>query len=222
LGVASSEALPISRHTEVTRALRRAIMARAQLLVGANEKLPLLFHGHESDGSPARGGRHEHIFFAAFAAGDGDRIDRLAVLAPAVCDRSVSSRMHLDTLARAVLELTTLKCGAEDEMSLQQLTAEFDEDLFGVGKVWKSYTAYRPTRYPKNADIQQSIERDLRTECARRALPAPTEVVVMSTSSGPRGGLEARVKLKFAAAVRGPLLLGLGSHLGQGLFRRAG
>jgi CRISPR-associated protein Csb2 len=220
--IASSRALPISRHAEVTHALRRAIMARAQALFGAKEKLPLLFHGHESDGSPARGGTHEHLFFAAFARGDGDRIDRLAVMAPAVCDRSVSSRMHWDTLAQAVSELSTLHCGAEDEMSLQRLTAEFDQDLFGAGKVWTSYTAYRPTRHPKNEGVQQSIERDVRTECARRALPAPIEIVVMSTSTGPRGGLEAHVNVKFAAAVRGPLLLGRGSHLGQGLFRRGG
>lgn len=35
---------------------------------------------------------------------------------------------------------------------------------------------------------------------------------------GPRGGLRARLRLAFAVAVEGPLLLGCGSHMGSGLF----
>jgi hypothetical protein len=54
-------------------------------------------------------------------------------------------------------------------------------------------------------------------ECARRNLPKP-DVEIMEWNAGKRGGLTARVRLKFARVVSGPILLGAGSHYSAGLF----
>jgi CRISPR-associated protein Csb2 len=65
------------------------------------------------------------------------------------------------------------------------------------------------------------IERDLLTELARRGLPQPCRVKVANLRN--RGArLEGKVELVFAHPLHGPLLLGHGSHRGQGLFVGAG
>ena len=40
----------------------------------------------------------------------------------------------------------------------------------------------------------------------------------MRRKPGPRGGLRARIRLTFAVAVDGPILLGQGAHRGEGVF----
>lgn len=81
-------------------------------------------------------------------------------------------------------------------------------------------TPYKPTRHPKgNQPVAQVIETDIRTECVRRGLPAPESIAVLSTAQGPRGGLTAQVTLRFSKPVSGPILLGQGSHVGDGFFR---
>jgi CRISPR-associated protein Csb2 len=60
--------------------------------------------------------------------------------------------------------------------------------------------------------------RDVIAECERRSLPRP-EVEILESDAGPNGGdLEARLQLRFAIAIQGPILLGRDSHAGGGLF----
>jgi CRISPR-associated protein Csb2 len=59
--------------------------------------------------------------------------------------------------------------------------------------------------------------RDIAAECTRRGLPKP-EVELLDLSVGPRDGVVARLRLRFAVAVAGPILLGRDSHKGGGLF----
>jgi CRISPR-associated protein Csb2 len=214
--VEQSGAPVIARSAAVARALRRAVMARAQTL----NALPVFFHGHEDDGSSARTGNHEHLFFAAFSSDGSARIDRVAVMAPGLCDRTISDRKHWNDLARAVNGLNTLRCGRDGVLSLAPLPSETDDSYFGSGRVWTTVSAYRPTRHPKrDQPISSFIETDLRTECARRGLPAPESVEVLSTCEGALGGLSARLTIRFAKSVCGPVLLGRESHIGNGLFR---
>ena len=60
--------------------------------------------------------------------------------------------------------------------------------------------------------------RDVIAECERRGLPRP-EVELLELNAGPNGGgLAARVRLRFAVAIEGPIMLGRDSHKGGGLF----
>jgi CRISPR-associated protein Csb2 len=216
--VEQSGAPPISRSAAVARALRRAVMARAQALYGRSS-LPVFFHGHDDDGSPARAGNHEHLFIAAFSSEGGARIDRVAVMAPGLCDRSILDRKHWEDLARAVDGLRTLRCGRDGVLSLASLS-EADDSYFGSGRVWTTVNPYRPTRHPKrDQPLSSFIEIDVRTECARRGLPTPQSIQLLSTCVEARAGLTAHLTLTFARPLFGPVLLGRKSHLGDGLFR---
>jgi CRISPR-associated protein Csb2 len=148
------------------------------------------------------------------------RIDRVAVIAPGLCDRSISDRKHWNDLARAVNGLNTLRCGRDGVLRLAPLPTKADDSYFGSGRVWTTMNAYRPTCHPKrDQPISSFIEIDLRTECARRGLPAPESVQFLSTCEGARGVLSARLTIRFAKAVCGPVLLGRESHIANGLFR---
>jgi CRISPR-associated protein Csb2 len=209
----------VSRSASVARALRRAVMARAQILFGPNP-LPLIFHGHEDSGAPARSGNHKHLFYAAFSSQGGDRIDRLALIAPGLCDRTISDRQHWNDVARAVNGISVLRCGRDGVLALIPLPLEADDSFFGSGRVWSTVNDYRPTRHPKrDQPLSSFIETDVRTECARRGFPAPESVQLLRTSEGPRGSLTAQLTITFAKPLGGPVLLGRESHLGCGLFR---
>jgi hypothetical protein len=56
-----------------------------------------------------------------------------------------------------------------------------------------------------------------KTYRAGPALPAP-EVEILEQNADVNGGLTARARLRFATVVEGPILLGVGSHFGDGLF----
>ncbi len=203
----------------LVRALRRAVMARAQAVVG-DASLPAFFTGHAPDGGPLRTGRHDHLFFLAEDANGEGRIDRLAVIAPHLADRTVNpERKRLDELDLALSGLSIVRAGAAGAPRLCALPPPGDDDpVFGRARTWVSRAPYRPTRHPRHpADSESAIRDDLATECARRGLPTPA-VEILDWREGPRGGLAARARLVFASIVRGPILLGTGSHLGAGLF----
>ena len=85
-------------HHELSRALRRAVMARVQEQLGSRTTLPVFFSGHEPNGAPAGSGGHEHLAFAFDAARK-----RLILLAPHILERREArpaEREHLLNLAR--------------------------------------------------------------------------------------------------------------------------
>ena len=87
-------------------------MARAQAVVG-DASLPAFFTGHAPDGGPLRTGRHDHLFFLAEDANGEGRIDRLAVIAPHLADRTVNpERKRLDELDLALSGLSIVRAGA--------------------------------------------------------------------------------------------------------------
>jgi CRISPR-associated protein Csb2 len=201
------------------QAVRRALMALSRDPRGG---VPRLFSGHESDGAPARSGRHEHVFLAA-DDGDGDGcLDRLLVAAPWACDRTVKGsrddRRRFDEVASALEEVRAGRLGV---LRLHLLPSIFLENhpLLGPGQVWESRTLYRATRHGRRrAHPAATVAIDLALECLRRGLPRP-EVEVLEVEAGPQGGrVMARGRLHFAAAVSGPILLGRDSHLGMGAF----
>lgn len=216
--VKGAQPLSVQNATPVLRALRRAVMARAQDVVGTNRPLPILFHGHDKNGAPARSGNHVHLFFAAYRCGGRGEINRIAVIAPDFCDRNSKTTGTWDLLARAVEELRFLVCGPKGEFLLAPTSPDSDK-VFGLSRTWRSITPYCTTRHPKRThSIPDFIASDLKAECARRSSPIPQIVQVVDIQKGAGDSLSAHVTLIFKAAVRGPLLLGRGSHLGAGLF----
>lgn len=199
-------------------AVRRALMSLAKDKRG---RVPRLFSGHESDGAPAGSGRHEHIFLAADDA-DGDGcIDRLIVTAPWVCDRTIQgSRQDRVDFDGVVTDLSTIRAGRLGVIILgpaSDLTV--GDPLVGPARVWESRAPYRPTRHAgRGKDMKAATAHDAIAECRRRGLPRP-QVEVLEIKAGPNGGNPtARIRLRFAVAVEGPLLLGRDSHKGGGLF----
>jgi CRISPR-associated protein Csb2 len=204
---------------ECARALRRAMMSRAQAVLGQRRQgsLPKFFTGHEPDGSPSRDVAHAHLAFAA------DLIrGRLWVIAPHLLEgRGVTPHELADmkTLARAVDGMDELRTGASGLLRLQPAASDVSLDpLLASARVWESVTDYHPTRHHKRMASADAMTHDVKQELVRRGLPAPESIELVHVTVGPRGGLSGRLRLSFAAAIRGPLLLGRTRHAGGGLF----
>lgn len=213
---------PVSDTTLVTRAIRRAVMSRAGEVVGPRRRLPVFFAGHDDTDAPVRGEVHAHLFFLAYDANEDGLLDVVAIVAPHLADRRSSqstSSSERRQLVRALEGLQFVRAGRLGVMELRRLDAPPGE-LFSPSAIWESVTPYRPTRHPKRGTApQEALAVDLTAECARRGLPRP-EIALLAVTEGPRGGLQCRARLTFSHPVPGPLLLGPGSHFGEGLFRR--
>ncbi|MCY4385488.1 MAG: type I-U CRISPR-associated protein Csb2 [Desulfurellaceae bacterium] len=202
-------------------AVRRALMALSEDKQG---RVPRLFSGHEPDGAPAGSGRHEHIFLATDDTDEDGRIDRLIVAAPWACDRTTQGsredRTHFDGV---VPTLTSVRAGPLGVLTLGPAYALATGDpLVGPSRVWESRTLYRPTRHTgRSKRTDAFVVQDIISECERRGLPKP-EAELLELNIGPNCGLAARVRLRFAVAVEGPVMLGRDSHKGGGLFGAVG
>ena len=208
----------------LVHSLRRALMAIARNDVGRVDRL---FSGHEPDGGADRAGHHAHVFLAADGGTDSDEgiIARLIVGAPWAVDRTVKPRR--DDRAKfdeVVHELKDLRAGRLGRfLDLIPETIEDGDPLMGPSRTWISATPYAATRNLRKRDVLSAmVEADMVAECHRRGLPAPLTVAILDAAAGPRGGRpKARLRVDFATAVRGPLLLGRDSHVGGGLFHAA-
>ena len=212
--IATANAAPL------LHAVRRALMALARY-DNDNGHVPRLFSGHEREGAPARSGGHDHIFLAADDADGDGRIDRLIVAAPWACDRTTKGRREdracFERVARKLIHVRAGKLGVLNLGPAHALAAS--DPLIGPARAWESCTTYRPTRHAgRGKGPDAAVVSDVIAECERRGLPKP-EVELLELSAGPNGGsLAARVRLRFAMAVAGPIMLGRDSHKGGGLF----
>jgi CRISPR-associated protein Csb2 len=209
---------PLREAAAILRALRRAVMSRVAETTRSSRLAPY-FTGHEPSGAPQRAASHTHLFYLAYGADRDGTIDHVAVVAPHLVDRTGDAAEFADErriLAQALEGVSTVHAGA---LGVAGLTREgiLPNAIFGRSRAWKSFTSYRPTRHPKVGKPEEAIAADVRTECARRGLPAPA-VEVLNIALGPKGGLRCHVMLHFAALLSGPVLLGAGSHFGEGLF----
>ncbi len=205
----------------LTRALRRAVMARAQEKMGARATLPAFFTGHAYGGAPSRSGRHEHLAFAF----DVPR-KRLLILAPHILDRRKAfgdeREQYLPILANALEDFRELRAGTAGKLALMPSAMDLSDDpLLALSQTWQSLTPYRVTRHARLNDAAAALEADLLVECQRAGLPQP-RVEVIKTAAKPGIGFFGHAKLKFNRAVTGPMLLGRDRHFGGGLFVTAG
>ena len=204
----------------IIRALRRALMSLAR---DSDGHVSRLFSGHQPDGRPDSAGHHAHVFLAADEVDTTDgAITRLIVASPWAADgRSKPRRGEQSFFEEVTQQLKELRAGGLGRFAPLAAEPMRDGDpLIGPARTWITKTRYMATRNLKKSDDPvQVIGTDIGKECARRGLPKPIDVQALDIDSGPRGGRpRARVKIRFATAVRGPLLLGRDSHFGGGLF----
>jgi len=203
---------------EVTRALRRAVMARVQAVVGVRELAPF-FSGHEEDGAPLRRSRASHL---AFAFEPVSR--RLLVLAPHFIERRTPTgeeREHLRKLDVALEGFRELRAGGAGRLTLVPSFVGNDpeDSLAGRSPTWETVTPYVVTRHAKGVGAAEALAADVRAGCRLLGLPEPR--VDSRNVRGMRGtGLMGDVQLTFGQSVSGPLLLGKTRYFGGGLFRR--
>lgn len=201
----------------LTRALRRAVMARVQEKMGLRATLPPFFTGHAANGPPSRSGRHEHLAFAF----DAPR-QRLLIVVPHILERREAFKdereQHLPTLEDALEVFRELRAGAAGKLTLVSKTVDLSCDpLFAPSFIWESLTSYRVTRHAKLNKAARALEFDLLAECRRAGLPR-SQVEIIKTNAKPSVGLFGLAKLRFHGAVVGPMLLGRDRHFGGGLF----
>ena len=199
-------------------AVRRALMVLSK---DKQSQVPRLFSGHEPDGAPAGSGRHEHVFLATDDADGDGYIDRLIVAAPWAVDRSRRpARPERAFFEEVVSSLEQVRAGRLGVVLLSPAVQPSPGDvLFGPSRRWQSRTPYCPTRHPQRGkDAVAAVIQDVILECGRRGIPRP-EIEVLDLKTGPEGGgIAARLCLRFATAIKGPVMLGRDSHKGGGLF----
>lgn len=199
-------------------AVRRALMALSK---DHKNDVPRLFSGHEREGTPARSGEHEHVFLTADDTNKDGYLDRLIVAAPWACDHTTkANREDRACFDRVVRNLTRVRAGRFGIITLGPACALTPGDsIIGPARLWESQTLYSPTRHAgRRKDVRSAVLHDIITECGRRGLSKP-EVEILELSAGPNSGnLSAHLRLHFAVAVEGPLMLGRNSHSGGGLF----
>lgn len=209
--------IPGGQGNQLVLATRRALMSLARQPDGS---VPLLFSGHEPEGDAARSGQHRHVFIAAIKSDSGRRIDAIMIAAPWTCDRTVRRDQKTGELfEKVVASLRELRAGRLGKLDLTP--GEPDQRLTGPAFAWESHSDYRPTRHAgRGKEPAEALLGDVVAECRRRGIPEP-KVEIMTVTPGPRGGHAARMRLRFAVALSGPLLLGRDSHAGGGLFTHA-
>jgi CRISPR-associated protein Csb2 len=200
----------------LSRALRRAVMARVQTKMRSGATLPIFFSGHAIDGTPARENRHRHLAFAF----DPPR-NRLMIVAPHILERreaSENEREHLRVLEGALEGFHELRAGPAGRLALVPRRIEMQDDpLFACSCKWESLTPYCVTRHVKLSRAAAALEADLLAECLRSGLPRP-KIDILKTFGKRGSGLFGLAKLEFHAAVEGSVLLGRDCHFGGGLF----
>ncbi len=200
----------------LARALRRAVMARVQGVLGGALLAPF-FTGHELDGSPARAERSSHLAFLC----DLPR-SRFIVVAPHVLDRRepmAAEASHLGILEQALAGMCELRAAGAGRLLLRRTRIELDADPLTVPACrWQSATPYVVSRHARLGDAYAALAADLVAECRRRGLPAPVAAVALDARGVAGRGLSGHARLEFRTAVPGPLLLGRQRYLGGGLF----
>lgn len=198
----------------LSRALRRAVMARVRDVLGTYRLRPY-FTGHRQDGEPARSEEAPHLAFSF------DPLEsQLLVIAPEHLDRSNWRRNeeNLATLETALHDFRELRAGADGHLRIRPIVLDLDRHrLFAPSHVWESVTPYQVNRHARQSTAQKALKNDLVAECQRRGLPRP-EITVLEWNAKRGTGLRGRLRLQFKDAVWGPIILGRTRHVGGGIF----
>ena len=202
----------------VARAARRAMLARVQANLPRGRSIPPYVSGHEDDGGPARDGSHRHIAVVP----DLPR-RRILYMAPTLLQRhgvreKEIARVHR-LVERALEGMEVLRAGRAGKLALVPAPLDSGSDpLFASSREWESVSEYRVTRHRRRLSDEEALTVDVVTELDRCGWPAPEAIEVLAVWRGPRAGLSGRLRLTFAVAQEGPLVIGRTAHKGGGLF----
>ena len=117
--------------------------------------------------------------------------------------------------------MTVLRAGRAGRLTLALVTVDAASDpLFAPSRAWQSVSDYHVTRHRRRLGDAAALAADAAAELARVGWPAPVSVEVLSVRRGARGGLAGRLRLTFATAQAGPLVIGRTAHSGGGLFAK--
>ncbi len=202
----------------VARAARRAMLARVQATLPRSQRPPPYVSGHEDDGRPVRRGAHRHIAVVS----DLPR-RRLLFVAPSLLQRGHVQWGEIAgdhaRFERALEGMRTLRAGRAGRLTLSPSVPDTNSDpLFAPSRGWESVIDYRVTRHHRRLSNEDALSTDVLAELRRIGWPTPLAVEVLSVRCGPRGGLSGRLRLSFAMAQAGPLVIGHTAHKGGGLF----
>jgi CRISPR-associated protein Csb2 len=199
--------------TRVAGALRRAVMARAQDVLGSR-RLPSYFSGHPQDGSTVRSEK-PHLAFA-FDPVEG----QLLVITPEHLDgpRSWRDDENLTTLELALQGFRELRAGADGDLRLRPVVVDgANHRLFRASRIWESLTPYSVNRHARKSTAELVLRHDILDDCERRGLPRP-KVTVLEWNAKPGSGLQGRLRLEFKDAIAGLIILGKSRYTGGGVF----
>jgi len=204
---------PGAKPADVAAALRRAVMSRVQSTL-VRGPLPSFFSGHAANGAAANAHDDPHIAYQV------ELPNRLLVLAPEHLrvghPRTPPSLANL--LDRAIGGLTELRSGGAGLLTLRVAPIDPVEDhLFAHSREWRSVHAYAVNRHRKVGSPAKALELDAIEDCLRAGMPRPV-VTVESVCRVDGKRLGGMLRLSFAAAVAGPIILGRTRYLGGGLF----
>ena len=119
-------------------------------------------------------------------------------------------------LETALQDFSDLRAGPSGRLRLETAAIDATTDpLLTPSMFWDSVTEYVPTRHPKRMSARAALTENVRNELLRVGMPAPVDVTVVGRT---RFGPLARLRLRFATAVPGLILIGRNRHFGGGLF----
>jgi CRISPR-associated protein Csb2 len=200
----------------LSRALRRAVMARTGDLIG-RATLPAYFTGHQEDGTPGRSEEEPHLSFLF------DPINReFLIISPEVLNRRTQyiSKDNNAILESALEDFRELRAGKDGHLRVRPAVLDSTTNpLFADSKVWESLTPYQVNRHSRKSTAEAVLINDVLMECERRNLPRP-EVTVLNWNVDSKFGLRGNLRLKFISPVSGPVVLGRSRHVGGGIFKR--
>jgi CRISPR-associated protein Csb2 len=231
--------LPISATYKLTRTVRDALIARAE------EPVPEVISGHQSDGSSSQ---RTHMAILPFGNvghrwADG-RLMGFALALPRELDeqfrRQVFRALHRqeDGLTKV---LDTINLGHVGVWTVERITRSTQvrslqtEPYISASRTWVTVTPIVLDRFPKSKPGRTAHEL-VSQACERVGLPAPTKIrvsdvpqiqgvqsvgsFVRPTAKGYLRKPWHHVVLEFEEPVEGPIVLGAGRYLGLGLMRR--
>lgn len=232
----------------LTEALRWGENIRKRLLKLAGDDPPPAFAGHRADGSPARGHEHLHVVAESNdRRGLMTHVVLYAPMGFDARAQQVLERLTYAWALDREIELLLLGMGRPKDFG-ERHGDRFGCSLFATSTTWESQTPFIPTRHGKRAkDGRPRLgadglqidgpQADLQRLLRLRGLPPaeieplphrelggrPTRWIEFTTFRRTDHGNRPRMgawgfRLHFREPVRGPVLLGYGSHFGLGAF----
>lgn len=194
----------------MAHSLRRAVMSRCAKRKGG--KLDVYVHGHEG-AEKAKNTPHLYYHY-------DPQSRHLWILAPHVVERrdaSFDERRKWKDVVMAMETFSQLRAGPAGVLDVRAKMVDEEDPILMASRCWESTTSYTVNRHREMGDAHAAVMADVKQGLAESGLPE-AEIEVLGCFRSPEG-LAARVRLTFAVAVRGPIVLGRTRYVGGGLFR---